>query len=371
MTKGPLYREHVRAAARGIIDMLIEEAPEHRVNRWKKVYPELVKSFKDAQRADPTVDKKYTEWILARVKDGGIRLPEDVDKVKAALETFATMSRLPSFTGPRNVFELKTYGQLADIIEKNDKTAVSHTAVRKGLVLPPGVDEIFDNGTFQVYQINTSKAAHQFLFPIRAADSYSNAGGGLKGSAGHHWCVKDESYAKQYMDDSAPDKKLYCVLKSGKPWMMVSKAGKAANRQDDNSPQDDLDQLFKLDIPERIKLYALRIDALRKRSKFVEDMITKSKDGSMAASYVRAVNQGKQVRFPEFEPLILTSPEAATEYAQYAIGGRWTEAEPMILASKDSDALFNYATKVIKGRWPQAEAALMITHAKKKKKPGH
>jgi hypothetical protein len=100
-------------------------------------------------------------------------------------------------------------------------------------------------------------------------------------------------------------------------------------------------------------------------------MITRSKDGSMASSYVRAVNQGKSVRFPEFEPLILTSPKAATEYAQYAIGGRWTEAEPMILASKDSDALFNYATKVIKGRWPQAEAALMITHAKKKKKPGH
>jgi len=343
----------VGQVARGIIDMLIEEAPEHRVNRWRKLYPKLLKEFPAAMEADPTTDKKYTQWILARLSDNSVRLPEDTEKVKTALEQFARLSRLPQFQGARNVFELKTYADLVDVIEKNAKAVSKGEEIR--IAVREGVDKIYDDGTYEIYMISNPKAAHEFLYPISSV---------VRPVDGHHWCVKDESYATRYMRDSNPDGKLYCIMKSGKPWMMVSKAGKAADRQDRPSSGADQNELFKLDVPDRIKLYAMQISSLKERSDFIEKMIISSQDASMASEYARHVNHGTPKRFPEFEPFILKDPIAAVGYAMAAVGGRWAEAEPVIMQSQE--AIFKYAVDVIKGRWKEAEQ-LFMTRSKAKK----
>ena len=71
--------------------------------------------------------------------------------------------------------------------------------------------------------------------------------------------------------------------------------------------------------------------------------------------YLEAYWKGS--RIPEYEPIILTSPDASYRYALYVIKGRWPEAEPIILSSPRHS--YWYAQDIIKGRWPEAESIII------------
>ncbi len=68
------------------------------------------------------------------------------------------------------------------------------------------------------------------------------------------------------------------------------------------------------------------------------------------------INMGKG-RWPEAEPIILSDPEAATDYAHSIICGRWVEAEPIIM--KNLNCILRYARNVLHGRWLDAEPIIM------------
>ena len=98
--------------------------------------------------------------------------------------------------------------------------------------------------------------------------------------------------------------------------------------------------------------------------KSVEHII--AKDPTLSYYYVSSVLHS---RFPEAEPVIMTSP-FAVDYASYIIKGRWPEAEPYIM--KDPEHVYLYARKVLAkdqqwtsqpgcehGRWPEAEPYIM------------
>ena len=62
-------------------------------------------------------------------------------------------------------------------------------------------------------------------------------------------------------------------------------------------------------------------------------------------------------RWPEAEPVIMRDPRAAGDYATNVIGGRWPEAEPVIM--RDPESAYEYARYVLKARWPEAEFYIM------------
>jgi len=64
-------------------------------------------------------------------------------------------------------------------------------------------------------------------------------------------------------------------------------------------------------------------------------------------------------RWLEAEPMIMTSPGYAYFYSRDVIKGRWLEAEPTIIA--DMAYAYYYSRDVIKDRWPEAEPIIMAS----------
>ena len=61
-------------------------------------------------------------------------------------------------------------------------------------------------------------------------------------------------------------------------------------------------------------------------------------------------------RWPEAEPLLMTSPHYSYWYARRVIKERWLEAEPVIMTS--AEWACHYARDIIKARWPEAEPVI-------------
>jgi len=64
-------------------------------------------------------------------------------------------------------------------------------------------------------------------------------------------------------------------------------------------------------------------------------------------------------RWPEVEPIIMTSLECIYRYSRYIIRGRWLEAEPIIMTN--AEYIYYYSRDIIKGRWPEAEPIIMAS----------
>ena len=62
-------------------------------------------------------------------------------------------------------------------------------------------------------------------------------------------------------------------------------------------------------------------------------------------------------RWPDAEPMIMTFPAYAYFYSCDVIRGRWPEAEPTIITYPS--CIYLYSRHVIKGRWPEAEPNIM------------
>ena len=86
-----------------------------------------------------------------------------------------------------------------------------------------------------------------------------------------------------------------------------------------------------------------------------EEAILKSKDLSYVLNYAKHVIEG---RWPEAEPIIAKSPYWSLEYARN-IGRRFHAGEKAILNSNNASWIVNYAQEVIGGRWPEAEPIIV------------
>ena len=62
-------------------------------------------------------------------------------------------------------------------------------------------------------------------------------------------------------------------------------------------------------------------------------------------------------RILHLEKIISQCPEAALEYAESVIKGRWIEGEKAI--QKDGGAAYSYVWNILKRRWPEAEPAIL------------
>ena len=78
----------------------------------------------------------------------------------------------------------------------------------------------------------------------------------------------------------------------------------------------------------------------------IDEVLEHKKAPEYAYWYAENVIGG---RWHEAEPIILTNAGCAYWYARDVIGGRWKEAEPIILTS-DKWA-YSYAYDVVKGPW--------------------
>jgi len=70
--------------------------------------------------------------------------------------------------------------------------------------------------------------------------------------------------------------------------------------------------------------------------------------------YAREVICG---RWSEAEPIIMASPKYAYYYTFHVIKGRWPEAEPTIMTN--AEYIYYYSLNIIKGRWPEAELIII------------
>ena len=87
----------------------------------------------------------------------------------------------------------------------------------------------------------------------------------------------------------------------------------------------------------------------------IEEVLTHKNAPEWAYWYASNVVGG---RWPEAEPLILTNIAMTYWYAYNIIKGRWPEAECVILNSSEFSYL--YACNIIKGKWPEGERAISL-----------
>lgn len=130
------------------------------------------KAGKMAATFDPTTNKDFVRWILREVKVVRVRLPEDGERVKLALDWFAKHKRLLS---ERDIDKL-TIHQLEELVDgaKQQHVEEDTTASIKDATL------LFNGVDLKVYRPLTPEAVQHV-------------------SRGTKWCTSDRGLAQKYL----------------------------------------------------------------------------------------------------------------------------------------------------------------------------
>lgn len=182
---------------------IIEAA--HHANRLERDFPNVPQEVRDAAlQADPS-GGGYANWIIDKAVGGVISLPEDADKVRALLDRFHRLKQSPRFTGSKNLYDYKTYGDLARTIGKLETKGRTDRIQQV-----QGTKEIAQNGALELIRLDTPQASAAVCKDT-------------------HWCIKNPKWFDQYKGSG----KLFVVLKNGQPYVAIHDSTQAMDTYDD------------------------------------------------------------------------------------------------------------------------------------------
>lgn len=183
--------------------LIIEEL--HHARRLQRDFPNVPEEVLNAAlKADPS-GGGYANWIIDKAVGGVITLPEDAEKVYTLLDRFHRLKQSPRFTGSKNLYDYKTYGDLARTIGKLETKGRTDQIQQV-----QGTKEIAKDGPLTLIRLDTPQASAAVCKDT-------------------HWCIKDPKWYEQY-HQSAP---LFVVLKNGQPYVAIHTSSQAMDVYDD------------------------------------------------------------------------------------------------------------------------------------------
>lgn len=187
----------IEAQAAFVVGMYRQADRESR----KKLYMSQVEKGQLKNVDEATIDaaldisEKFSQWILIRVSQGNIKLPDQAAEVKQALDQFAVVAAGGNFTGSKDLMTYKTFEQLKEVVGKAE---VGNKTQEKQQT-EEGQRVVGQSGPWTVIEITTPEAAAKLC-------------------RGKVWCVKDPEYSETYLEQGP----LYLVLQNGKSVLMYS-----------------------------------------------------------------------------------------------------------------------------------------------------
>jgi hypothetical protein len=160
---------------------------------------------------DPTHNSKYASWLVKRVVSDELNLPEDIDIVNELLSDFHTKKHLLPINR-RDINSYKSSGQLAEVLaqhlEHRSKRGAIQAVLRdleRGEELY-GVKVFLKHGPYTVLLLSKAEIVSDLTQDTRL-------------------CVKDESLARMYLENSP----IYYFLLNDEPFAMLYMGGSADN----------------------------------------------------------------------------------------------------------------------------------------------
>jgi hypothetical protein len=147
--------------------------------------------------ADPTANGDYGVWVCNLLLVGNIRLPEDIDKIKAALTIYDELRRKKQlYQEDQNILTFKQFGDLAQALEvyggKESKRTTVHKALKTGMV------KVKDHKNYSLYQVTNPEVLEKF-------------------SKNTQLCTAVYKYAELYITIG----KTFVVLKNGQKYALI------------------------------------------------------------------------------------------------------------------------------------------------------
>ena len=232
--------------------------------------------------------------------------------------------------------------------QANIMTQLFRTAVSAGIETVFAADEAKEEGTWnkQLEKVQGEKGKMPW------GDNYSFG----KSSGGTPYLITSNDYHTtwSFMDGGKPNSFVMVFDDSGNREVESTSNLKYANRLEKVDPEDyGINNVIDIILGEKITA-ADDYDYDWDDYDNVKQREAAIKDPDKASEYAFYDIGG---RWPEAEPVIMRDPRSAGDYATNVIGGRWPEAEPVIM--RDPESAYEYARYVLKARWPEAEFYIM------------
>jgi hypothetical protein len=160
-----------------------------------------------AIQADPTSRHAYVAWVLGQVRDGVIRLPEDMLAVKELLTRWEQLKATDTTSGDRDINRHGYYG-LRRLVER---AALKESRRKQEMqIKQQGVETIYYEGRYRILQITKPAAAAAM-------------------ARGTRWCTSEPEEAARYLA-AGP---FYLILRDGIRIALVHlRAGAMCDEQD-------------------------------------------------------------------------------------------------------------------------------------------
>jgi len=288
-------------------------ALEQKIPILKRKYNVRVGTIRKVAEADPTLQKKYINWLIQQYKNRSIRFPEDNYKV---LETLKFFDKHKARFEQRDINRYKTYYDFDEVVDGiKEKLTPEDLKSKKQIqkeVKVRGASIVYDESPYKVIEIVTPQAAAIY-------------------ARGTRWCTSIEGIASRYLKRRS----LHVVFKHNKKYAQFhGVSGQLMNIQDRPLKWED-DTVFVREVLSKIAI----------------------KDPESACKY--AIHVLNKQRWPEAEPYIQKKVRWAYKYTRLVLKRRWLEIEDEIL--KRPALAWKYAKYIMKDRWPEAEPAIMKT----------
>jgi hypothetical protein len=302
-------------------------------DEYKNLPPEkLDELFQRIQDANPTDDFQNCIWTVEEMKKGNIR-EEDLSEVKKYLGKYLKLGLpLPNFYP--NFPTYSNYQLMKDAVDKNVDLLFTGDL---GILLIPQTRE-----TSCYYGAQTSWCTAQrnkknmFEHYAKKGNIYTWFDKKLKDKFQFHF----EELQFMDRDDNPISKERFKEFRNHRVLKIIFENGMKIIEEN----------------PENVYKFAIEFIGKSPEGEWPqgEKSILKTQEPLLIYKYARDIMGG---RWKEAEPIILEDPETALEYARDIIGGRWKEAEPFIM--RDPKIAYKYARDIIGGRWKEAEPFIM------------
>lgn len=172
--------------------------------QYKKMYPkatdqDIQKVIDLVTAADPTPNKKYTEWIFREFINNRMRLPEDAPIVKQQLDFFTKSRAALKRMGKPVDITTYTRPQLWELLQELEQSGDTDSNRQKEIKLKAhGAKKIYDDGNWTIIEMTTPDVCSYY-------------------ARGTKWCTSDPETAAQYLAEGP----LYIFYKQNKPYAQL------------------------------------------------------------------------------------------------------------------------------------------------------
>ena len=299
-----------------VVSRYIESASKAKIDHLMLKYKldqEVMDSILDT---DPTPNGEYLEWIIGRLRNHKLRLPEDSGILKPALKNFHELKNRRVFKDSRDIRTYKSPGDLYKTLEKYKEKGDETSDITKRL----------------------EKAGDGFSVAVRGPDyvwyKITKPEAACALGSGTSWCTVHRKYSEHYLADGP----LYMLYKNGKPVAQVHFESEQFMDMYDNELYKSIGNITRF----KVAQYLTELNHLA--SATLE---------YLPSEYLHALSADN----PKLLRIVKTEPDLAYEYAKEVVGGRWPEGEDIIATDPAKSIL--YAGNVLDDRFPKGEDTIL------------